>query len=280
MEVHLIGDSDLKTDISQSISYLIEKGYRVEDYSISHQSTKGIIFAHPKQLEKLQRHGWLTLINSTHKTNRYDWRLFTLYIRDTYGCWDVGAHFLVSSEDCDTISEALKIVRNSYCHWSPCYILSDQSSIEAKSIKKTFPDINASEQECEVILCVIHIMRTWMTKIYDKKTRDIMIAAMHKRTKIGCERLVQDAINNCTISAIQNYIKRNYMKNTQKWALWARQHSPLLLQVTSTNLLESYHSELKSSTSSLHGLIGTPMSHLYYLLSTLSLILFFCFIYL
>ncbi len=86
MEAHLIGDSDLKTDISQSIFYLIEKGYRVEDYSISHRSTKGIVFAHPKQLEKLQRHGWLTLIDSTHKTNRYDWRLFTLYIRDTYGC--------------------------------------------------------------------------------------------------------------------------------------------------------------------------------------------------
>ena len=36
MEAHLIGDSDLKTDISQSISYLIEKEYHVEDYSISH----------------------------------------------------------------------------------------------------------------------------------------------------------------------------------------------------------------------------------------------------
>ncbi|CAG8728866.1 13621_t:CDS:2, partial [Rhizophagus irregularis] len=53
-----------------------------------------------------------------------------------------------------------------------------------------------------------------------------------------------------------NYIRRNYMRNTQQWALWARQHSPLLLQVTSTNPLESYHSELKRKTSSLHGLIG------------------------
>src|SRR4051812_30156404 len=95
-----------------------------------------------------------------------------------------------------------------------------------------------------------------MTKIYEKKPRDIMNVAMHKRTKIGCEKLVQDAINNCAIPAIRNYIKRNYMKNTQQWALWARQHSPLLLQVTSTNPLESYHSELKRSTSPSHGLIG------------------------
>jgi len=32
-----------------------------------------------------------------------------------------------------------------------------------------------------------------MTRIYDKKTRDVMIAAMHKRTKIGCEQLVQNS---------------------------------------------------------------------------------------
>jgi len=168
----------------------------------------------------------------------------------------------VSSEDSDTISKALKIIR-SYCHWSPRYVLMDQSSIEAKSIKKAFPGINAGEQECEVILCTVHVMRTWMSKIYEKETRNIMIAAMHKRTKIGCENLIQNAINNCTVPAIQNYIRRNYMKNTQQWALWARQHSPLLLQVTSTNPLESYHSELKRTTSSQYGLIGKYIFYYY-----------------
>ncbi|CAB4383384.1 unnamed protein product [Rhizophagus irregularis] len=255
MEKIFIGDSNLMLDISQCMSYLIEKEYKVERYS-THQSSKGIVFAHPEQIKKLEQYGWLTLIDSTHKTNRYDWRLFTLYIRDTYGCWDVGAHFFMSNESCETVSQALKIIRDNYCHWSPRYILSDQSSIEAKSIKKAFPGINGGEQECEVILCVVHIMRLWMSKIYDKKTRDVMVAAMHKRTKIGCEKLIQEAIDNCAVSSIQNYIKRNYMKNTERWALWARQHSPLLLQVTSTNPLESYHSEIKRLTSSKHGLVG------------------------
>jgi len=59
MEFHLIGDSNLTSDISQSISYLIEKGYHAESYSVfsaSHKSTKGIIFAHSEQLKKLQRY--------------------------------------------------------------------------------------------------------------------------------------------------------------------------------------------------------------------------------
>jgi hypothetical protein len=139
----------------------------------------------------------------------------------------------------------------------PHYILSDHSNIEAKSIKKTFPGIAAGEQECQVLICVVHVMRTWMQKIHEKKTWDTMIVAMHKRTKIGCESLVQNAINHCPVPSIQNYIKRNYVKNTEKWSLWARQHSPLLLQVTLTNSLESYHSELKKKMSLLHGLIGT-----------------------
>jgi MULE transposase domain len=255
-ETHLIGNSNLELDISESVSYLTEQGYLVETYRVSQRSTKGIVFAHPEQLKKLERHGWLTLMDSTHKTNRYDWRLFTLYVRDTYGCWNVGAHFFVSNEDADTVAQALTIIRNMCCRWSPRYVLSDHSNIEAKSIKKTFPGISAGEQECEVLLCVVHVMRTWIQKIHEKKTRDTMVAAMHKRTKIGCEGLVQDAINRCSVPTIQNYIKRNYAKNTEKWGLWACQHSPLLLQVTSTNSLESFHSELKKKTSSLHGLIG------------------------
>ncbi|RHZ74345.1 hypothetical protein Glove_226g32 [Diversispora epigaea] len=83
-----------------------------------------------------------------------------------------------------------------------------------------------------------------------------MIQAMYKRTKIGCEVLIQQAIDECPISTIKLYISRYYKKNNQRWALWARQHSPLLLQVTSTNSLESYHSELKRTTSSHYGLIG------------------------
>jgi len=148
MESGLVGNSNLKLDISESVSYLTEQGYLVETYRVSQRSTKGIVFAHPEQLKKLERHRWLTLIDSTHKTNRYDWRLFTLYVRDTYGCWNVGAHFFASNEDADTVAEALMIIRNKYCRWSPYYMLSDQSNIEAKSIKKTFPGIAAGEQEC------------------------------------------------------------------------------------------------------------------------------------
>ena len=153
---HLIGNLELEPDIQAAISFLEKQGYQVERYETS-QSTHGFVFVNPDQVTKLERHGWLTLIDSTHKTNRYDWHLFTLYIRDRYGCWDVGAHFFVSNEDSNTVAKALKTIRQFGRRWKPRYFLADQSNVEAKSIAMAFPGIQKGEQECDVIFCTVHI---------------------------------------------------------------------------------------------------------------------------
>ncbi|CAB4490569.1 unnamed protein product [Rhizophagus irregularis] len=256
LDAHLIGNPKRELDIREAISFLEKEEYLVNYYEIPHLSIYGFVFIHPDHIKNLEQHGWLTLIDSTHKTNKYDCRLFTLYIRNYYGCWDVGAHFFVSNENSDTVAEGLKIIRRFARRWNPRYFLSDQSNIESNSIKMAFPGLKNGEQECEVFFCTVHIVRVWMNKIYDKKIRQKMIHAMHKRTRIGCENIVQEALNEYSNSTIKKYIMRNYVKNTHQWALWTRQHSPLLLQVTSTNSLESYHSELKRTTSPQHGLIG------------------------
>ena len=98
-------------------------------------------------------------------------------------------------------------------------MLLDQSSVEANSIAATFSGLRAGEQECDVIFCTVHVWRTWISKIYEPKTRDKMNEAMHKKMKIGCELLVQQAINECPVSTIQRYISRNFAKNTHQWAL-------------------------------------------------------------
>src|SRR5438270_860051 len=122
------------------------------------------------QFKKLQHYEWLTLIDSMYKTNKYNWCFFTLYIHDEYRFWNTGRHFFVSKEDSETIVEALKIIRTQ-CHcWSPQYALLDQNSAEANNIKQAFSSLLTGEQECEVILCVVHVIQTWMSKIYDKKT--------------------------------------------------------------------------------------------------------------
>ncbi|RHZ62902.1 hypothetical protein Glove_334g80 [Diversispora epigaea] len=136
------------------------KEYAVEKMDLSTSSAQGFVFIHPNHIENLEKFGWLILIDSTHKTNQYDYRLFTLYICNGYGCWDVGAHFFVSNEDSDTISEALKIVQRFAVRWKPRYFLQDQSNAEENSIKLAFPGLKNGEQECEVIFCTIHLLWT------------------------------------------------------------------------------------------------------------------------
>ncbi|RHZ47925.1 hypothetical protein Glove_564g10 [Diversispora epigaea] len=187
LDARLISSSGREKNIQESIFFLEQKKYRVERYMISNKFTHGFIFIHQKQIENLEKYGWLTFIDSIHKTNRYNYRLFTLYIRNGYSCWDVGVHFFVSNEDSDTIAEALKIIQKFALHWKPRYFLQDQSNVEANSIKLAFPGFRNDEQECDTIFCTVHLLQTWISKIYD---------------------------------------------------------------------LESYHSELKRTTSSQHGLIG------------------------
>jgi hypothetical protein len=57
MDTCLIGNPVLKLDISESVSYLREHGYLVENYHISQRSTNGFVFVHPNQLKKLEHHG-------------------------------------------------------------------------------------------------------------------------------------------------------------------------------------------------------------------------------
>jgi hypothetical protein len=273
MNAHLIGNEDLETDMTEAINFLLEDGYRVQEIasttvkssssssssSSSARRKRGFVFATLDQLKKLTKHGWLTLMDSTHKTNKWDWRLFTLYIRDDVGSWCVGGHFFVDGEDSAIVIAALKIMRHFAQAWSPRYFLPDQSAVEANAINTVFRGLDAGEMECSVVLCTVHVMRAWMSKIYGEDVRSKMVLAMHRRTRPGCEESLQQAIDLAPTHTVRNYIMKNYVNNTEKWALYARQHSPLLLQVTTTNAVESYHSELKSTTSPSHGLIGASI---------------------
>ncbi|CAG8569694.1 4429_t:CDS:2, partial [Scutellospora calospora] len=109
------------------------------------------------------------------------------------------------------------------------YILLDQSNVESNSIALAFPGLF---QEYDVLLCTVHIVRTWIKNIYYSLTLNKIIYAIYKKTQVGYEKIVHDTINT------------------------SQQNSPFLLQITSTKPLESYHSELKAKVSVQYGLIS------------------------
>ncbi|KAJ3023344.1 hypothetical protein HDV00_001257, partial [Rhizophlyctis rosea] len=88
---------------------------------------------------------------------------------------------------------------------------------------------------------------------------------MHRYTRQGCELAITKAIQLVRLSNLPNdkktteiqYLERRVASPyARQWALYARQHSPLLLQITSTNPLESYHSRLKAKVHKQFALSG------------------------
>jgi len=56
----------------------------IQAISLDKTYGRGIVFAYPARLERLAQYGHLSLIDSTHKTNQLEWKLFTLIVRDQY----------------------------------------------------------------------------------------------------------------------------------------------------------------------------------------------------
>ena len=81
---------------------------------------------------------------------------------------------------------------------------------------------------------------------------------MYKFTRIGCEQLIQEAIEQLPLDQNKKHVRHNWQKNTQKWAMRSRQNSPLLLQMTSSSPVESYHAVKKKGNASF-GIIGVCM---------------------
>jgi hypothetical protein len=106
----------------------------------------GIVFADPARLKRLKRFGHLTLMDSTHKTNQLEWKLFTLMVRDQYACWHPVAHALLSNEFSELIAEFLLVIKR-WITWNLRYALTDDSAAEIKAFRLAFPGLSAEETE-------------------------------------------------------------------------------------------------------------------------------------
>ncbi|KAG0269741.1 hypothetical protein BGZ95_001956 [Linnemannia exigua] len=226
--------------------------------------TQGFVFARSQQLDKLATHGWLTLIGSVESINRHDWKLFTLYVRDRLGCWDSGAHFLVNVIDSAAISQALRLIRQLAPSWQPRYILTDRTPAVIAGIETTFPRTRRGTsqqqeqepQQCEILFSTTHTIQIWSRGITDLQAQRRMTQALHCRTRLGYEYMVERASSGCE-PGIKQYIQDNCLVGMEQWALWARQESPLLLQVASLSVLDTYHREVRRLSPAIYGLVGS-----------------------
>jgi hypothetical protein len=213
------------------------------------QQRVGIVWIQKEFGQLMFRYGHLIQFDSTHKVNKHHWNLFNLVFRESLGCWIAGAHMLLSRETNELIGMGLAAIRelmetfniNNLSPWVPRYFIVDDSAAEQQAIESAFEN-----EAVGIYLCKVHSMRTLTRKVSATPVRKLLLNAMHAKTKFGCDRYIKEAIDASPYGDLKRYVRRSWnLESSKKWAMWARNHSMLLLQTTTTNNVESYHSELK-----------------------------------
>lgn len=201
----------------------------------------GMAFASLDQQNILSTNGSLVLMDSTHKTNIFNMFLFTLYVKDKYNTWLPAGHFLLTNETNDAIAKGLDSIKSRCKNWTPFYFIVDDSGAEQVALEKIFGS------EVKVFLCTVHSARTLMRRLaHVRPVYSLMMDSMFTKTKHLCLQKIKQALDVAkNMKNIKKYIQQNWLKDTSKWAMWARQGSLALLQNRSTNAIESYHRLLK-----------------------------------
>ena len=129
-------------------------------------------------------------------------------------------------------------------------MLTDDSAGEQCAVRKAFRGLEAGEQEVSHFLCRVHSQRTLLKAFPGKDEtnvsvrRHLLAALYNRKTRPGCEQSVQAAIDAAPPHR-RAYLEKEWRDTMPDWANYARCHSPLLLQVPSTNCVESWHGSLK-----------------------------------
>ena len=122
--------------------------------NIDNERSHGIVFATPNRIRILTRRGHLALMDSTHKTNHLDWKLFSLLVRDEHAKWIPCAHMLSDNEDGDIIAAFLILIKK-WCGgaWKLRYIITDDSAAEKRAVSLAFQGLIHGELKPDHFLC-------------------------------------------------------------------------------------------------------------------------------
>ena len=173
-------------------------------------------------------------MDATHDTNHLKWLLYTVMVRDSSGSWLPLAHFLTEKGDGDIIALALRKIKG-WSGWIPRYFITDDSTAEQRAVRLVFPGYIIGEIEVDHLLCRVHYERTINRRLAGdtlvKCRRHMLSALKNRRTQLGCDNSLEQAIAAYKCDKDKAYIRTNWVKTKPLWAHYARDHSPLLLQV-------------------------------------------------
>ena len=190
-------------------------------------------------------------MDSTHNTNTLKWKLFTVMARSEHGRWIPCAHMLSPTENGNIVSAFLRKIK-AWCGgrgaWRLRYMITDDSAAEQKAVRLAFRGLEEGEQQVDHFLCRKHNERTLERELgagnCKKSLEDLYKALYYRFSEHGCLEETNAAIHKAPDSK-KEYIRKWWLQTRKLWACYARLHSCLLLQVTTTNPVEPWHHSLE-----------------------------------
>ncbi len=138
LNVPFVGAGNLAEDLGESFEWLKSKGYQTEYFE--NTQYQGFAFATDKNLNALRTSGHFVIMDSTHKTNKHGWKLYTVLIRDAFASWLPGGHFFVSGEEQWIVAKGLQVLKRWARAWIPRYFIIDLSAIEENAVVQVHPN--------------------------------------------------------------------------------------------------------------------------------------------
>ena len=244
-----------KTEFQEAVDELRKSSadWRSEPVHVPHKEKKGntitqcpaLVFASHEGIQALKAFGQIAVMDSTHKTNRHKWPLFTILVRDHVGSWIPCAFFISQYQNATVIEACLRVII-SWCdyQWPLRYMLTDDDAAEQLAVKNAFGVFHDQQPVVISLLCQKHSLETLKKKLLPHSTEAFghMCAALFgRRTRGGCEESIRLAMAACKTREAQRYLERNWLLHTESWAHWFRDAEPLLCQVATTNVVESWY---------------------------------------
>ena len=123
-------------------------------------------------------------IDSTHKTNHYDYYLINLIVPDQFGCCYPVAHFIINVINIETITCLFKSIKIRIPDLNVNCVMTDDDKVLFPSFAKVFgPDIKH-------LLCSWHIEQSWKRQLQNKvKTQALTDEMFLKLREIRKEKM-------------------------------------------------------------------------------------------
>ena len=166
-------------------------------------------------------------------------------VRDENTSQILRTYMLSNSEDGDIITQFLQRIKT-WCHYSQNfrYIIIDDSAAKQKAVKLAFPSLIVGKMEVSHFLYRTHLeqimKKTLARDTYREARRHLYGTLYYQKTSMECEKSINLAIQVAPTNK-KIYLKREWLNNKHLWANYVRQHSCLLLQNMTTNIVESWY---------------------------------------